>query len=287
MKKYSLAAIIGGAVLSVASASANTSTFQFNTATPTWTNAGAFGDSALFSGSVANATVFAYSNATSSSTTGTTFQTAELGQSTGTAAVTGTNGSTTIPLGLTVCNQNETLNCGSPSHQVDNNTGYDFVLIEFSAAVNLNSLTLSTYQGTSPLGTDSQDFTYAYGTGAFPTIATGTSGTSVSTVMSATDHVTTVNCVTAGFNTKALDNCDTGASNTYTPTQGFGGNGVTWVMIGAQYPDAAGNDYFKISSLTVSTNSISATPEPATFGLIGLALAGLGVYGRRRKSGSR
>jgi len=289
MKKYSLAAIVGCAIISVVPASANSSTFMFggsSTAAPISTSGTGFGDSMTFgggtggvSGGVANATIYAYSNSTSTTITGTTFQTAQLGQSTGTATVTGTDGNKTIPLGLTDCNQYEGLNCGSPQHQVSNNEGYDFVLIEFSAAVDLSSLTLSTYQGNG--SSDSQDFSYVYGTGADPTITPGST-----TVASLMGSATQVNCTTAGYNTLALSNCDTGASNTYGSAQGFGGNGATWVMIAAQDPNTGGNDFFKISDLTVTTyNGTQATPEPGTFGLIGLALAGLGIAGRKLKLG--
>jgi PEP-CTERM motif len=282
MKKYSLAAIVGGLALAAVPAGAVTTTFQFNSDTPVISNGGTFGDKYVFTevGGISNATIFGYSNATSGSTTGANFQTAELGQSTGTASVTGTNGATTIPLGLTVCNQNEGLGCGSPQHQVDNNNGFDFVLIEFSAKVDLTSLTLSTYQGNG--SSDSQDFEYAYGTGAFPVITPGS--TSVASLMGS---ATQVSCTTAGFNTLAKDNCDTGASNTYSNSTGFssGANGATWVMIGAQDPNSGGSDYFKISQLVISThNTVTATPEPGTFGLIGLALAGLGAASRKFKS---
>jgi hypothetical protein len=276
MKKFSWAAIFGGAILSVVSASASTTTFQFNTDTPATTNAGAFGDKYVFSetGGIATATIYGFSNATSGSITGTTFQTGEIGQSTGTANV---GGNPTMPLGITLCNQNEGLGCGSPQHQVDNNMGYDFVLIEFNTAVNLSSLTLSTYQGNG--SSDSQDFSYITGSGSFPVINPG--ATTVASLMGSANQV---NCTTAGFNTVALHSCDTGASNTYGGSQGFSGNGVTWLMVGAQYVDAGGDDYFKISDLQISSNTQSATPEPGTFGLIGLALAGFGIYGRKRKS---
>src|SRR5580698_7159911 len=98
MNKYTLAAIVGGAILSVASASASQSNFQFGStgnggtyvaaASPIGTsgNSGSFGNGMEFSGgsggAVSDAWVYAYSNATGSGGTSANFQIAQLGQST-------------------------------------------------------------------------------------------------------------------------------------------------------------------------------------------------------------
>ncbi len=273
-------------MLSVTPAGASTSTFQFSVYNPissTNGNSGYqnnFGNSLTFgggtngaSGGVANATVFAWDTGTFNSTNGTTFQPGQIGDATGTGTY--NNNNPNMPLGLTDCNQYEGANCGSPMHQVSNEYGYDFVLIEFGAAVNLNSITLSTYQGVSG---DSQDFTYVAGTGANPTInSNGT--TSVSSLLAG---ATTVNCNTYFGSTNY--NCTTGASNTYGSSQNFSGNDVTWLLIGAADPVGSSTDYFKISDLQISTYNAPSVPEPSTFGLIGLALVGLGIYGRKRKS---
>jgi hypothetical protein len=66
------------------------------------------------------------------------------------------------------------------------------------------------------------------------------------------------------------------------------GSGVNSVLFGASI---LGNDnYFKIESVsvTVAETTTVAAPEPASFGLAGLALIGLGLIGnKRRKSAAR
>jgi hypothetical protein len=77
-----------------------------------------------------------------------------------------------------------------------------------------------------------------------------------------------------------------GNAGSGTPvTDALAGGDVTYLLIGASVPDAGTTtDSFKLNTLTVN-NVVTATPEPATFGLLGLALTGLGVYGRKRKPG--
>ena len=73
-------------------------------------------------------------------------------------------------------------------------------------------------------------------------------------------------------------------------------NGVTTVPCTLTLP-STGNYYVSLGETTAPTTGVtpnvllaggtinynSPTPEPATFGLLGLALTGLGVYGRKRK----
>jgi hypothetical protein len=54
-----------------------------------------------------------------------------------------------------------------------------------------------------------------------------------------------------------------------------------YLLIAAAYDSGNDNDTFKIRDLAVT--SLTATPEPATFGLIGFALAGIGLIARKRK----
>ena len=74
--------------------------------------------------------------------------------------------------GLAVCNKNEQTACGSPSHQVDNYSGLDFVLFAFNSAVSLNSIQIANFgipgsgvNGTGGVGgdqrTEDMDLSYA------------------------------------------------------------------------------------------------------------------------------
>jgi hypothetical protein len=58
-------------------------------------------------------------------------------------------------------------------------------------------------------------------------------------------------------------------------------SGATSVLFGAS---TSGDDnFFKIASVSVTEGTV---PEPATFGVVGAALIGLGLMGRRRMSRS-
>ena len=61
--------------------------------------------------------------------------------------------------------------------------------------------------------------------------------------------------------------------------------GVNWILIGASTSHYSGsNDYFKLKSMSFTTGA--ATPEPATFGLAGAALAAMGLLRARKKKRS-
>jgi len=210
--------------------------------------------------------------------------------------------------GLGVCegsNQNNNSNdCTQPNHQVNNGPNntlgaaspcasgnpcdFEFMLLQFSAAVNLSQLQLGNFGST---GTAADPFTATYWT--------STSTASLSMIETALE-ATTVGGVagTDGFSAETPTSCATGQSQlgagangtngTYNDgcalnTNGvdnLSGSGVKYLLIGASVAAGQpGQDAFKIQDLSVTT----ATPEPATFGLIGLSLAGLGWYNRKRK----
>jgi PEP-CTERM motif len=158
-------------------------------------------------------------------------------------------------LGLGVCNQEELAaqgGCTAPQHEVDDNGQFDFVLFQFSSAVMSVTVTID------PVCDCNTDASYYVGNGLNP----------LGKTLAQLGTATTSNETTA----------DTTRTVTLT---GLGG-GVTSVLFGASI---LGNDnYFKIESLSVTepTTSISTTPEPATFGLAGIALIGLGVMARKR-----
>jgi len=198
--------------------------------------------------------------------------------------------------GLGICeNGSDTgsgANCDSPWHQIDNgknpvNNGpstqqdYEFMLIAFTgSAVNLSNVAvqLGNYGGGS-----SDPFDVTYFTSSAATLTTAVTSLSYSQIAAGAD----------GFSAAQSSSCSSGVTLDQT-AQGevtsdcnaeamdtLSGSNVTYLLIGASVSDASGSDYFKLQALDV--NKSSATPEPATFGLIGLSLAGLGFLKRKRK----
>ncbi len=73
-----------------------------------------------------------------------------------------------------------------------------------------------------------------------------------------------------------------------TATDALAGGTVTSLLVGAAVGEST--DAFKVTELVLNngsggTGSGGSTPEPGTFGLIGLALTGLGIAGRKLKLG--
>jgi hypothetical protein len=169
--------------------------------------------------------------------------------------------------------------CNPPSHQVDDSGDYEFMLLTFSAPVNINSISLANFGGNS--GTESTNlnemgFTYWVDpSGESKIIAGGT----------------TVLCATGGAAACPTSEGDGGGIGTTaasgTWTSGFGANGqatlstVTSLLIASDLNET--DDYFKVQGIN---GARTATPEPATFGMLGLALVGFGIYRRGRKSNS-
>jgi hypothetical protein len=184
----------------------------------------------------------------------TTFQTAHSGEYAG--------------LGLGICNQVEGLSCGDPDHQVDNAGQYDFMLFQFSSgghpiSVNLSSIVLSEYCGSQcPQGGWRRDMTYWDGNHAAGLNLTGVNPTSG---LGALGFGAGVNVMNPGALSGGITDTLSGSGNTF--------------LVSALFPRGDATDRFKIDSLTVST-----VPEPATFGLIGVALSTIGVLKRKRRA---
>ena len=181
-------------------------------------------------------------------------------------------------LGLGVCDQNETTptgtsglgtGCSSPQHQVDNSGNVDYVLFEFATPVDLSSLALVQYannlgqSGANAPSNVDVNFTYW----------TGTAGNTSFSNLIPTGGTTADDFSSGGTNvTCAASVCD--AQNTdYTET--ISGNDVTYLLVSAQLGQT--DDFFKISGIDATR---FVAPEPASFGLLGLAFVGLGLAGR-------
>jgi PEP-CTERM motif len=156
-------------------------------------------------------------------------------------------------LGLGVCNQNEGSSCSSPEHQVDNHVSQDFVLFLFNTTVDPASIVIN------PYGTYDRDVSYWIGATSTNLSTIGLGGLGG-----------------AGFGSRINDD-STVSSSARTVTLGGGSGNALLFAARLNNPDDY-LDYFKIESLTVN----STVPEPATFGLAGVALIGLGLLRRAR-----
>jgi len=162
--------------------------------------------------------------------------------------------------GLGVCSVAEQPGCSTspPVHQIDNLNGTEFVLFGFNAAVSLNEVQVQSFGNPTGSGNDYIDMSYAI-----------LSASQEASLVAGTLVFSSVNFTTAttGSNSSAFDYNLTGTGQ--------------YVLIGtavtANYGGNTGDspDAFKIQDLTVS-----ASPEPASFILIGSGLLAV-VLSRR------
>ncbi|MFN7933717.1 MAG: PEP-CTERM sorting domain-containing protein [Bryobacteraceae bacterium] len=254
MKKTLLAALLATGLASAANV-----TFTFTSSGGTETNAGNYGNTRTYTdASGLFVTISAYGMTASSNTR---LETGYVGQYSG--------------AGLGACNQEE--NCADPQHQVDNADRYDFLLFAFSAPVDPASITVRPFGDVA--GNDTldgggvcagnadcadADLTYFLRTNAAAPNMTGGGGLNLAGIIAAfsagTDRTT-------GPGTAAV-------------TYSLSGTGVTYLLIAAKTDET--NDFFKVQSVTVNTlSNDEPTPEPATLGLMGAALVGLGLMRRK------
>lgn len=213
--------------------------------------------------------------------------------------------------GIGICegsNQNSNGDdCDQPNHQVNNgpnnvtsgaaacsssnNCDFEFMLIQFNSAVDLNQIQLGNWGTT---GTNTDPFISTYWTSASmaslsqietdleaKTISqvAGTDGFSAEMAGACSGGGSTTNNIGGGGNNNGsyVDNCAVNGNGLTTLNTGA----VTYLLIGASVAQGqAGQDFFKIQDISFTG---AATPEPATFGLIGLSLAGLGLLSRKSK----
>jgi MYXO-CTERM domain-containing protein len=156
-------------------------------------------------------------------------------------------------LGLGVCTEAQlTSNCNAPYHEVNDSGRFDFVLFSFSQPVSSVTIVIN------PVCDCNTDASYYVNTGS-------PSGKTLAQLGTATNSNETT--------------ADTQRTITIS-----GLNNATSILFGAS--TSGDNNFFKIGSVSVTEGSV---PEPATFGLAGIALVGLGLAGRwrRRQASSR
>jgi len=166
--------------------------------------------------------------------------------------------------GLGVCNASEGTSCSSPTHQVDNYSGVDFVFMQLNPAAQINSITVRAYANTDT------DVLYYLGNTTNPLNLVGKK---ISDLAGLGFDVTDT----------AYGSSGSGSTNVVTlnTTQSYNS-----LLIGS--PLGHTNDGFKIRSVIIDYTAPPPTggpvPEPMTLAIFGMGLIGLRAVTRRRNA---
>jgi hypothetical protein len=173
--------------------------------------------------------------------------------------------------GIGVCNTTEHGACSRPNHATDNiGTFSDFVLLQYTTPVMLNSVSLAWISG-------DNDFSVLRWTGADNPAST-INGQTVAQLLAPNNWSIFPTVTATGVGTYNLNN--TTAASSY------------WMVVAynsALAPNRtadARDDAFKISGVTGTKVPGTTMPEPSTYALTATGLVGLGLVSRRRRATS-
>ncbi|GGB21117.1 hypothetical protein GCM10011380_08410 [Sphingomonas metalli] len=180
---------------------------------------------------------------------------------------------TSYSAGLGAIGRNESGAYGT--HTVDNLNGDDFILLQFSQAVNLASATLNAYTvASNSLG---------YAISQYFITPDNDSTVKVGNITGAWNQALALN----GISESSLNGMFTGTLNVTsnggaTQTFSLKGAGNLWMIGASQANPDCFVDGFKLAGLSVST--VAAVPEPATWAmmLVGFGMVGAASRYRRR-----
>jgi hypothetical protein len=176
--------------------------------------------------------------------------------------------------GLGVCNRDE--DCEDPAHMIDNSNeeeDRDMLLLRFSEAINLNTLTLYSFGYDKDISFWTRNSSTAPGSllGKVPT-----------TTNSAGNDLFDLGYYFNG----SLNNGSTPEPLTFN--LGLGSSFITEIIIAAKFGDNRATDRFKLAAINYKhrgdpTIPGGDVPEPSTYVTLGTALLGLAAFARRKR----